>query len=72
MEKSDLDLIEKHAKDNNELDRLYKDHKRLEEEISELQSVKIMNSMETQKLRELKKIKLEGRDQMERIFKTLR
>ena len=29
MEQADLDLIAKHAKDNNELDRLYKEHIRL-------------------------------------------
>ncbi len=72
MEQADLDLIEKHAKENVQLDRLYKEHIRLEKEIDEIQSIRIKSSEEEKKLRELKKVKLEGRDQMEQIFQTLR
>ena len=72
MEKSDLELIEKHAKDNNRLDRLYKEHLKLEKEIEELQALKIMSPVENKKLKELKKVKLAGRDEMEKIFRTLR
>ncbi len=72
MELNDIELIKKYAKDNNELDRLVKEHKRLEEEIEVLQSVKIMSPVETKKLKELKKIKLAGRDKMEEIFNSLR
>lgn len=72
MEQADLDLIEKHAKDNNELDRLYQEHLRLEKEIEQIQSVRIKSPEEEKKLRELKKVKLDGRDRMEQIFQTLR
>lgn len=72
MEQADLDLIKKHAQDNNQLDRLYKEHQRLEKEIEEIQSIRIKSTEDEKKLRELKKVKLEGRDQMEQIFQTLR
>ena len=72
MEKNDLALIEKHAKENTQLDRLYKEHLQLEKEIEALQSLKIMSPAENKKLKELKKVKLAGRDEMERIFQTLR
>ncbi|MCP4749927.1 MAG: DUF465 domain-containing protein [Proteobacteria bacterium] len=72
MEESDLALIKNHAKDNNQLDRLYKEHLRLEEEILKLQSIKILSTEEEKKLKKLKKVKLEGRDQMEQIFQSLR
>lgn len=72
MEQADLDLIEKYSKENVQLDRLYKEHLRLEKEIEKIQSIRIKSPEEEKKLRELKKVKLEGRDQMEQIFQTLR
>ena len=72
MEKNDLALIEKHAKENTRLDRLYKEHLQMEEKIEALQSLKIMSPADNKKLKELKKVKLAGRDEMERIFQTLR
>jgi len=72
LEQADLEIIEKHAKDNNKLDRLYKEHLRLEAEIEKIQSIRIKSHDEEKKLRQLKKLKLEGRDQMELIFQTLR
>lgn len=72
MEESDLELIRKHAKDNNKLDCLYKEHIRLGDEIDQLQASKIRSQDMDRKIRELKKIKLNGRDQMEQILQTLR
>ncbi|MBU2515487.1 DUF465 domain-containing protein [bacterium] len=72
MEESDLKLVKEHAKDNNELDRLYKEHVKLEKEIEQLQNVKIKSPEESKKLKELKALKLAGRDRMEEIFQTLR
>lgn len=72
MEQADLDMIKSHAKDNNQLDRLYKEHVRLEGEIEKIQSIRIKSTDDEKKLRDLKKVKLEGRDQMEQIFQTLR
>jgi uncharacterized protein len=72
LEQADLDMIKIHAKDNNQLDRLYKEHVRLEAEIEKIQTVRIKSADDEKKLRELKKVKLEGRDQMEKIFQTLR
>jgi len=72
LEQADLDMIKSHAKDNNQLDRLYKEHVRLEGEIEKIQSIRIKSTDDEKKLRDLKKVKLEGRDQMEQIFQTLR
>jgi len=72
LEQADLDLIAKHARNNNELDRLYKEHLRLEKEIDKIQAVRIKSPEDEKKLRELKKVKLDGRDRMEEIFQTLR
>ena len=52
MEQSDLDLIKKHAKDNNPLDRLYKDHLRLEKEIEDIQSIRIKSPEDEKKTEE--------------------
>jgi uncharacterized protein len=72
LEEQDLELIKKHAKDNNQLDRLYKEHLRLEAKIDELQAIRIKSPEDEKELKQLKRIKLEGRDQMEMIFQTLR
>ncbi len=72
LEPTDLELIKEHAKSNNQLDRLYKEHLKLEAEIEELQAIRIKSPEDEKKLRKLKKVKLDGRDQMENIFQTLR
>jgi len=72
LEAQDLELIKKYAKDNNKLDRLYKEHLRLEAEIERLQAVRVKTMEEEKELKRLKLVKLEGRDQMEEIFQTLR
>lgn len=72
MEAQDIELIKKHAKENKELDRLYKEHLRLEAEIEKLQSIRIRSQEEERELKRLKRIKLNGRDQMEAIFQHYR
>ncbi len=72
MEESDLKLIKEYAKNNNELDRLVKEHMRLEKEIEALQNLKIKSPAESKELKELKSVKLLGRDKMEEIFQELR
>ena len=72
MEKIDLDLIEQHRKGNYQLDRLTKDHQALEAEIEALEKTKGLSAEDEKKLHNLKKVKLEGRDQLEEILKTLR
>ena len=73
MEARDLELIEKHRKENYELDRLYKEHIKLEEEIEALTNSRVgLSAEEDKRLHQLKKTKLDGRDQMERILESLR
>ncbi len=72
MEKKDLELIEKHRATNRELDRLYRDHLKLDGEVTRLEQIRIRTMEENKQLGILKKTKLEGRDRMEEILRTLR
>ena len=71
MEQSELDLIAKHRKDNYELDKLYLEHQKLGKETDSLESIKVFTTAESQKLHKLKKTKLEVRDKIAKILKTL-
>lgn len=72
MEAADLELIEKHRKDNYDLDRLMKDHESLEQQISKLESAKGLGAEEEKKLHNLKKEKLQGRDAIEKFLTSVR
>ncbi|MCP4296213.1 MAG: YdcH family protein [Proteobacteria bacterium] len=72
MEAADLELIEKYRKTNYELDRLYREHKRLADEIERIDSGKGLGPDEQGRLHTLKKNKLHGRDEIEAILTTLR
>ena len=72
MEKKDLELIEKHRKDNYQLDRLWKEHLKLDERIEKLEAAKGLGANEEKELHQLKKDKLEGRDKLEQILAGLR
>ena len=71
MEQNELDLIEKHRKDNYELDKLYQEHQKLGKETDSLEAVKVFTTAESIKLHKLKKTKLEVRDKIAKILKTL-
>ncbi len=72
MEKNDLELIMKHRESNYELDRLYTEHLKLDEEVARLEQIKIQTPDDQKQLGGLKRTKLEGRDEMEKILQTLR
>lgn len=72
MEIKDLKLIEKHRRSNRELDQLYADHLKLDRKVDRLEQVKIRTPEDNRQLGILKKKKLEGRDKMEKILRTLR
>jgi len=72
MEKSDIELVEKHRATNYELDRLYREHIKFEGKIEDLEARKGLSANESKELVELKKLKLTGRDKIEDILKTLR
>lgn len=72
METKDLELIEKHRRSHRELDRLYTGHLMLDEEVAKLERVRIKTPEDQKQLSILKRQKLEGRDKMETILRTLR
>lgn len=68
MEKSDLELIKKYSSNDEVLAHLYKEHLDFEEKLERLENKSMLSTEEEMKLRELKKKKLVGRDQMESIL----
>lgn len=72
MEAADLELIEKYKQENYELERLWTEHLDFEEKIEKLEGVTVLTSAEEQDLHKLKKLKLQGRDELEEILKTYR
>jgi len=72
MEAQDLSLIAEHRGSNYALDRLMKDHDALEAYILQMEKNKGLSDDDTLRLHDLKKQKLEGRDQIEQILITLR
>ena len=72
MEAKDLEIIESNRKDNYQLDRLYKEHLDLEAQIDKLEAAKGLGAEEEKQLHNLKKQKLDGREQLEGILQGLR
>lgn len=72
MEAADLELIEKYKQENYELERLWSEHLEFEEKIDKLEAATALSAAEEQDLHKLKKMKLQGRDDIENILKTLR
>lgn len=72
MEKRDLELIEKYSAKDNVLANLYKKHLDFEKELEELEKKPFLTQGEEFRLRDLKKRKLMGRDQMESILRKYR
>ena len=71
MEARDISIIEEN-KDNYRLSKLYRDHLEFEMHIKSLAGAKGLGSRETAHLYELKRLKLEGREQIEEILTALR
>jgi len=72
LEKKELDLIEKHRHSHYELGKLMKDHDALEAQIAGMERTKGLSAGDEKELHRLKKVKLEGRDRIEEILKTLK
>ena len=72
MEAQDLKLIEQHRKANYQLDKLWKDHQALETKINKMEAAKGLSADEEKELHTLKKKKLDGRDQLEKMLAPLR
>jgi len=72
MEKRDLDLIKKYSETDQVLANLYKRHLEYEEELDSLENKSYLTPEDQFKVRDIKKRKLMGRDQMESILRKYR
>ena len=72
MEKHDLELIKKYSSSDEVLANLYKEHVDFEEKLEKLEEKSYLTPEDEMKLRDLKKKKLKGRDQMEAILRKYR
>jgi hypothetical protein len=72
MEKRDKLLIEKHIKTDDELKKFVEEHILFEKQLDELSEKVYLTPDEEMKQKELKKLKLAGRDKIEEILKKYR
>ncbi len=72
MEKRDLELIQKYQETDEVLSNLYTEHLDFEKKLEELEARPFLTNEEEMELRQLKKKKLMGRDQMESILQKYR
>ena len=72
MEKRDKLLIEKHIKTDDELKKFVEEHIVFEKQLDELSEKVYLTPDEELKQKELKKLKLAGRDKIEEILKKYR
>jgi hypothetical protein len=72
MEKRDKLLIEKHINADDELKKFVEEHILFEKQLDELSEKVYLTPDEEMKQKELKKLKLAGRDKIEEILKKYR
>ena len=72
MESRDLELIKKYSATDEVLSHLYEEHLDFEKELEMLETKQFLSVAEETTLRELKKKKLLGRDQIEGILRKYR
>ena len=72
MEKRDKLLIEKHINTDDELKKYVEEHILFEKQLDELSEKVYLTPDEEMKQKELKKLKLAGRDKIEEILKKYR
>ena len=68
MEEKEMDLIQSLAAQDEELARLWKEHRELESKIDSLGERRYLSPEEEVEIKRLKKIKLAGRDRIEAIL----
>ncbi len=68
MDEIDLQLIEQHSKENSTLDKLYKEHIKLELKLDKINNKRCLSPQETLNRKALQKEKLLGRDKIEQIL----
>ena len=69
MFEENAELVERVRKENQEFDRLYVEHQKLESELGEFARLKHLNPQEELEKKRLQKIKLAGKDRMADILR---
>jgi uncharacterized protein len=72
MEKRDQELIDQLLPDNQELQKLVKEHKEFESQLGEFTKRLYLSDEETREKKRIQKLKLAGRDRIEQILKDHR
>lgn len=72
MDQQDLDLIEKHSREDQELAALYKEHVDFDRKITRMERRPFLNGDEKEVLAQLKKKKLAGRDKIQKKLNVYR
>ena len=72
MEKRDQELIDQLLPDNQELQKLVKEHKEFEPQLGEFTKRLYLSDEETREKKRIQKLKLAGRDRIEQILKDHR
>ena len=72
MEKKDEELIEQLIPENEELQRLVKEHKAFEAQLAEFNRRLYLSDEENREKKRVQKLKLAGRDRIEQILKDYR
>lgn len=72
MDKSDIEIIKKHAVTDHTLRTLYDEHINLEQKLEKFNGKVFLTPVEELERKNLQKMKLHGRDQIENILKNYR
>jgi len=72
MEKRDQELIDQLLPDNQELQKLVKEHKEFESQLGEFSKRLYLSDEENREKKRIQKLKLAGRDRIEQILKDHR
>jgi hypothetical protein len=72
MEKRDQELIDQLLPDNQELQKLVKEHKEFESQLGEFTKRLYLSDEENREKKRIQKLKLAGRDRIEQILKEHR
>jgi len=72
MEKRDEELIDQLIPENEELRKLFSEHKEFESQLDELKKRLYLSDEENREKKQIQKLKLAGRDRIEQILKDYR
>ena len=72
MERSDMELIQKHTANDKILESLYREHLDFERKIEKYNNKPFLTPSEEMERKQLQKLKLAGRDRIEMILREYR